>query len=50
MCQSNEGGVPMKRVLIVDDHYLFREVLATVLQQDTHLMENVQAESLAEAR
>ncbi len=40
----------MKRVLIVDDHYLFREVLATVLQQDTHLMENVQAESLAEAR
>ncbi|MDQ3704143.1 MAG: response regulator, partial [Chloroflexota bacterium] len=39
----------MKRVLIVDDHDLFREVLATVLQQDTHL-KNVQAESLAEAR
>ena len=40
----------MKRVLIVDDHDLFREVLATVLQQNTHLKENVQAESLAEAR
>ena len=40
----------MKRVLIVDDHDLFREVLATVLQQDTHLKQNVQAESLAEAR
>ena len=40
----------MKRVLIVDDHDLFREVLATVLQHDTHLKLNVQAESLAEAR
>ncbi len=40
----------MKRVLIVDDHDLFREVLATVLQLDTHLKQNVQAESLAEAR
>src|SRR3712207_641924 len=49
MCQSREG-VPMKRVLIVDDHDLFREVLATVLEQDTHLKLNVQAESLAEAR
>jgi DNA-binding NarL/FixJ family response regulator len=35
----------MKRVLIVDDHDLFREVLATVLQLDTHLKQNVQAES-----
>src|SRR3712207_9387146 len=49
MRQSGEG-VPMKRVLIVDDHDLFREVLATVLQQDTHLKLNVQAESFAEAR
>jgi DNA-binding NarL/FixJ family response regulator len=40
----------MKRVLIVDDHDLFREVLATVLQHNTHLKENVQAESLGEAR
>ena len=40
----------MKRVLIVDDHDLFREVLATVLQQNTNLKENVQEESLAEAR
>ncbi len=39
----------MKRALIVDDHYLFREVLATVLQQKAHL-ENIQADSLAEAR
>ena len=40
----------MKRVLIIDDHYLFREVLATVLQQNTQLKEHVQAESFAEAR
>jgi DNA-binding NarL/FixJ family response regulator len=40
----------MTRVLLADDHRLFREVLATVLQQTTHLTENVQAESLAEAR
>jgi two-component system nitrate/nitrite response regulator NarL len=40
----------MTRVLLADDHRLFREVLATVLQQTTHLKENVQAESLAEAR
>lgn len=40
----------MTRVLLADDHYLFREVLATVLQRDTNLKENVQAESLAEVR
>ena len=40
----------MKRALLVDDHDLFREVLATVLQQNTHLKENLQAHSLAEAR
>ncbi len=40
----------MTRVLLADDHYLFRELLATVLQQDTNLKENVQAESLAEVR
>jgi len=40
----------MKRVLIVDDHTLFREVLAVVLEEHTDLKENVQAGSLAEAR
>jgi DNA-binding NarL/FixJ family response regulator len=38
------------RVLLADDHYLFRGLLATVLQRDTNLKENVQAESLAEVR
>ncbi len=40
----------MTRVLLADDHHLFREVLATVLQQNTNLKENVQAGSFAEAR
>ncbi len=40
----------MTRVLLADDHYLFRGLLATVLQRDTNLKENVQAESLAEVR
>ena len=39
----------MKRVLIVDDHDLFRQVLAVVLGQYTDLRESVQVESLAEA-
>jgi two-component system, NarL family, nitrate/nitrite response regulator NarL len=40
----------MTRVLLADDHYLFRELLARVLRQDTNLNEIVQAESLAEVR
>jgi DNA-binding NarL/FixJ family response regulator len=40
----------MKRVLIVDDHDLFRQVLAVVLKQHTALRGSVQVESLAEAR
>jgi DNA-binding NarL/FixJ family response regulator len=40
----------MKRVLIVDDHELFRQVLAVILEQHTDLKENVLAGSLAEAR
>ncbi len=40
----------MRQVLLVNDHDLFREVLATVLQQNTPLKESLQAESLAEAR
>ena len=40
----------VKRVLLVDDHDLFRQVLAVMLQQHTDLKENLQAESLAQAR
>jgi two-component system nitrate/nitrite response regulator NarL len=40
----------MTRVLLADDHHLFRGLLATVLQQNTNLKENVQAESLPEVR
>jgi DNA-binding NarL/FixJ family response regulator len=40
----------MKRVLIFDDHDLFRQVLAVVLKQYTDLRDSVQVESLAEAR
>ncbi len=40
----------MMRVLLADDHHLFRELLAAVLRQNTNLKENVQAGSLAEAR
>ena len=40
----------MTRVLLADDHYLFRELLARVLRQDTNFNEIVQAESLAEVR
>jgi DNA-binding NarL/FixJ family response regulator len=40
----------MKRVLLVDQHNLFRQVLAVVLEWNTDLKENVQAGSLAEAR
>jgi DNA-binding NarL/FixJ family response regulator len=41
--------VQMKRVLIVDDHDLFRQVLAVALGHYTDLKESIQAESLAEA-
>ena len=40
----------MKRVLLVDDHTLFRQVLAVILEEHTDLKENVQAGSLGEAR
>ena len=40
----------MKRALLVEDHHLFREVLAVVLEQETDLKGTVQVESLAEAR
>ncbi|HEX2108636.1 MAG TPA: response regulator [Rubrobacteraceae bacterium] len=40
----------MKRVLLVDDHNLFRESLALGLKTNTDLQECIQAKSLAEAR
>ena len=40
----------MKRVLLVDDHNLFRQILAIILEEHTDLKENVQAGSLGEAR
>jgi DNA-binding NarL/FixJ family response regulator len=40
----------VKRALLVEDHHLFREVLAIVLEEETDLKRNAQAGSLAEAR
>ena len=40
----------MKRALLVEDHVVFREALAAVLEEHTDLMETVQAGSLPEAR
>ena len=40
----------MKRLLLVDDHDLFRQVLALILQQHTDLKEDLQADSLAQAK
>jgi DNA-binding NarL/FixJ family response regulator len=39
----------MKQGLVVDDHDLFRQVLALILEQHTDLKENLQAGSIAEA-
>ena len=40
----------MKRLLLVDDHDLFRQCIALMLERHTDLEENVQVGSLAEAR
>jgi DNA-binding NarL/FixJ family response regulator len=40
----------MKRVLLVEKHNLFRQVLALVLKWNTDLKQIVEANSLAEAR
>lgn len=45
-----EGHARARRVLLVDDHALFRGVLAVMCEEHTSLAENVQAGSLAEAR
>jgi DNA-binding NarL/FixJ family response regulator len=48
--QFSEQEGTAKRVLLVDDHNLFREVLTILCEQHTGLGDNVQAGSLAEAR
>ena len=40
----------MKRALLVEDHALFREALAVMLEEHTDLKKTVQAGSLPEAR
>jgi DNA-binding NarL/FixJ family response regulator len=40
----------MKRVLLVEEHNIFRQVLGLVLKWNTDLKETVEAKSLAEAR
>jgi DNA-binding NarL/FixJ family response regulator len=47
--QPSEQEATAKRVLLVDDHNLFREVLTILCEQHTSLA-TVQAGSLAEAR
>ena len=47
---DREAGGMTKRVLLVDDHDLFRQVLAVVLERHAGLEENLQAGSTAEAR
>lgn len=47
---AGEGHARNRRVLFVDDHALFRQILAVICGQHTSLDENVQAGSLAEAR
>ena len=48
--RHGEGYGRDRRVLLVDDHALFRGVLAVTCEEHTSLGENVQAGSLAEAR
>lgn len=47
---GEEGHPRDRRVLLVDDHALFRQILAVICEQHTSLDENVQAGSLVEAR
>lgn len=48
--QFSEQEAAAKRVLLVDDHNLFREVLTILCEQHADLGENVQAGSIAAAR
>lgn len=50
-CRHPGGEVETtRRVLLVDDHNLFRQVLAVMLEEHTDLDASLQAGSLAEAR
>jgi DNA-binding NarL/FixJ family response regulator len=44
------GRTHMKKVLLVDQHNLFRQILGMVLEWHTNLKESVEANSLAETR
>jgi DNA-binding NarL/FixJ family response regulator len=48
--QLSEQEAITKRVLLVDDHNLFRDVLTILCEQHTGLDNNIQVGSLAEAR
>jgi CheY-like chemotaxis protein len=48
--RSEWGAEKSKRVLLVNDHILFRQVLAIVLEQHITLDESLQVGSFAEAR
>jgi DNA-binding NarL/FixJ family response regulator len=43
------GGTQVKRVLLIEQHSLFRQVLALVLKWNTDFKESVEADSLAQA-
>ena len=46
---GRESGGRTKRVLLVDDHDLFRQVLAVIFEQHAGIDETLQADSIAEA-
>jgi CheY-like chemotaxis protein len=49
--EADDGwGTRVKRALLVEDHRLFREALAAMLEEHTDLKRTVQTGSLAEAR
>ena len=48
--RADEENARAKQVLLVDDHNLFRGILAVICEKHTDLSGNVQAGSLTEAR
>lgn len=47
---GREAGGRTRRALLVDDHDIFRQVLAILLERRVGIDENLQANSVAEAR